>query len=84
MPNNHHVSLLSKNGSIKFLMEVRQSIVILDIRVFEAKEYSKSIKSIRTFVIELSTRRIIIDKISDTTFVLNSFQNHINIRVKVT
>ena len=65
-------------------MEVRQSIVILNIRVFEAKEYSKSIKSIRTFVIELSTRRIIIDKILDTRYLLKSFQNHINLRVKVT
>ena len=66
------------------MMEVRQSIVILNIRVFEAKEYSKSIKSIRTFVIELSTRRIIIDKILDTRYLLKSFQNHINLRVKVT
>ena len=65
-------------------MEVRQSIVILNIRVFEAKEYSKSIKSIRTFVIELSTRHIIIDKILDTRYLLKSFQNHINLRVKVT
>lgn len=65
-------------------MEVRQSIVILNIRVFEAKEYSKSIKSIRTFVIELSTRRIIIDKILDTRYLLKSLQNHINLRVKVT
>ena len=65
-------------------MEVRQSTVILNIRVFEAKEYSKSIKSIRTFVIELSTRRIIIDKILDTRYLLKSFQNHINLRVKVT
>ena len=65
-------------------MEVRQSIVILNIRVFEAKEYSKSIKSIRTFVIELSTRRIVIDKILDTRYLLKSFQNHINLRVKVT
>ena len=66
------------------MMEVRQSIVILNIRVFEAKEYSKSIKSIRTFVIELSTRRIIIDKILDTRYLLKSLQNHINLRVKVT
>ena len=66
------------------MMEVRQSIVILNIRVFEAKEYSKSIKSIRTFVIELSTRRIVIDKILDTRYLLKSFQNHINLRVKVT
>ena len=66
------------------MMEVRQSIVILNIRVFEAKEYSKSIKSIRTFVIELSTRHIIIDKILDTRYLLKSFQNHINLRVKVT